>query len=285
VVDISRREREAGCNEEAIETEAERLFPGGGRRYANMLPASRFALVVAVRHDGPELSSPAFVYACLGWQGSEYRFAMRPESIGSQSWIDGALHTLVARASAPAARVNKVRLGEVMFSVSTETWMVPEVAPGATIRLTCRMPTCQEPGHVAVLSVRSPAVPCPAIQDHELVDGSETVIGTLTSEAPDGLDFTIATTHLGCRNNVPPHLRACAVHNSTTAARITWRVSGRQAACRRAFKGRRGRMTSTAAASLLGVTARSQPRRRATLVGGLAATIRAYRRSGDEAAP
>jgi hypothetical protein len=213
VVDISRREGEDGCTLEAMAAEAERLFPEGERAYANMLPAGRFGLVLAVRHDGPELSSPAFVTGCVAWQGSEYRFAMRPESIGSQSWIDGALHYLVAQASAPAARVEQVRLGEVVFPVSTETWRIAEAVPDETVRLSCRMPTCREPGFSAALSVRTPAEPCPAAADLELGYGSETVIGTLASEAPDGIDFTTATTHLGCRNYVPPRFEACAVLN------------------------------------------------------------------------
>jgi hypothetical protein len=91
VIDISRREGEDGCTKEAVAAEAERLFPRGERHYANTMPAGRFAIALAVRHDGPELSSPAFAYGCVPWQGSEYRFAMRPETVGSQAWIEGAL--------------------------------------------------------------------------------------------------------------------------------------------------------------------------------------------------
>jgi hypothetical protein len=226
VIDIGRREGEDGCTKEAMAAEAERLFPRGERAYANVVPAGRFGLVLAVRHDGPELSSPAFVTGCLAWQGSEYRFAMRPGSIGSQSWIDGALHYLVAQATAPAARVEEVRLGEVVFPVSTETWTVAEVPPGETVRLSCRMPTCRERGMAAFLSVRSPAEPCPTPEELELGYGSETVIGTLAGEAPDGIDFTIATTHLGCRNYVPPRFEACAVINGRSYHLSTPGASG-----------------------------------------------------------
>lgn len=215
VIDISRRAGEAGCTEEAMAAEAERLFPKQGRDYANTYRVGRFALVLAERHDGPELSSPAFVHGCIAWQGSEYRFAMRPETVGSQSWIGGALHYLVSQATAPAAAVEHVRLGEVDFPVSTEVWtIVPDATPGETVWLTCRMPTCSEPDRIAALSVHSPERPCPApAEDDEPLDGTETKIGTLIKEAPDGLDFTTSTTFLGCRNYVPPRFEACAVRN------------------------------------------------------------------------
>jgi hypothetical protein len=226
VVDISRREGEDGCTKEAMAAEAERLFPRGERHYANTMRAGRFAIALAVRHDGPELSSPAFAYGCVAWQGSEYRFAMRPETVGSQAWIDGALHYLVARASAPAARVEELRLGEIVFPVSTEAWRSAEVAPGETVRLTCLMPTCDEPGLMATLSVRSPAEPCPAAQGYDVVDSGETVIGTLAGEAPDGIDFTISTTWLGCRNYVPPRFAACAVLNGRSYHLATFGAAG-----------------------------------------------------------
>jgi hypothetical protein len=111
VIDISRREGEAGCTKEAMVAEAERLFPAPGRAYANILRTERFALVLAERHTGPDLSSPAFAYGCLAWEGSEYRFAMRPETVGKQSWIGSALHYLVSRATASAAGEVHVRVG------------------------------------------------------------------------------------------------------------------------------------------------------------------------------
>lgn len=162
-------------------------------------------------HDGPDLSSPAFVHGCVAWQGSEYRFAMRPETVGTQSWIGGALHYLVSQATAPAARVEQLRVGELDFHVSTETWTISDDAAGDTVRLICRMPTCHEPGLIAALSVRSAAQPCPVPSEVDDVDGTETRISTLI--APDGLEFTISETSLGCRNYVPPSFEACTIHN------------------------------------------------------------------------
>lgn len=213
VIDISRRDGEAGCTKAAMVAEAERLFPAGQRAYANVFPAGRFALVLAERHAGPELSSPEYVHGCLAWQGSEYRFAMRPETVGTQSWVGGALHYLVSRASAPVARVEKVRLGEVDFSVSAEFWTVSGDAADGTVLLTCRMPTCPAPELAATLSVRSPPEPCSGEAGLQPIDMGETRVETLAAEAPGGLDFTITETYLGCRNYVPPHFAACAVHN------------------------------------------------------------------------
>ncbi len=213
MVDISRRDGEAGCTKEAMTAEAERLFPVGERAYVNMLRAGRFALLLAMRHDGPELSSPEFAYGCIAWQGHEYRFAMRPETVGAQSWIGGALHYLVSQATAPDARVEKISLGEIDFHVSTEAWLLPEHVTGQGVWLTCRMPTCHEPGHVAVLSVRAPQEPCPGpASDMEAIDGTETRITMLEADAPDGLSFTVSETFLGCRNYVPPQFEACSVH-------------------------------------------------------------------------
>lgn len=214
VIDISRREGEAGCTKEAMVAEAERLFPVDRRAYANMLSTGRFALVLAERHDGPNLSSPEFAYGCLAWQGGEYRFAMRPETVGTQSGIGGALHYLVSQATAPDARVEQVRIGDVDFHVSTEAWTIADAMAGDTLWLTCRMPTCREPGWVAGLTVRSPEQPCPGpVDEIEVIDGTETRITTLAAEAPDGLSFTISETFLGCRNYVPPRFAACSVHN------------------------------------------------------------------------
>jgi len=213
VIDISRRDGEAGCTREAMVAEAERLFPAPRRAYANILRTGRFALVLAERNAGPDLSSPTFAYGCLAWEGSEYRFAMRPETVGKQSWIGGALHYLISRATAPAAREAEVRVGDVSFRASTEVWSIADDEPGETIRLSCRMPTCYEPGQVVELSVRSPEQPCPAVpKDNDGFDSSETTIVTLTSEVPDGLDFIVSSTYLGCRNYVPPLLAACSVH-------------------------------------------------------------------------
>ena len=214
VIDIGRRDGEAGCTRKAMMAEAERLFPIQGRAYANIFPAGRFALVLAERHAGPTLSSPQYVHGCLAWQGSEYRFAMRPETIGSQSWIGGALHHLVGQATAPAAPVERVRLGEVDFPVSTEIWTIEHDTGGNAIRLTCRMPTCAEPGLTAMLSVRRPQQRCPTADDGGgMLDGTDTRIEILTPDAPDGLEITTSETFLGCRNYMPPGLQACALHN------------------------------------------------------------------------
>lgn len=213
VVDISRRDGEDGCTLAAMRAEVERLFPTRERAYGNILRTGRFALVLAEAHDGPTLSSPGFAYGCLAWQGSEYRFAMRPETVGTQSWIGGALHYLVSQATAPAARIERIRLGEADFHVSTEFWTFQQDETGDVLRLTCRMPACHEPGKTAILSAHSPPQACPArSMQQEDLDWTRVRIDTLPADAPGGLDVTVTTTMLGCRNYVPPHVEACAVH-------------------------------------------------------------------------
>lgn len=220
VVDISRRDRESGCTKEAMGAEAERLFPVEGRFYQNVIPVGRFALALAIRHDGPDLSSPEYAYGCLAWQGDEYRFAMRPETVGNQSSIGGALIYLVSRATAPEAPMTQLRVGEVTFSLSTEAWLISYRKPesdeaGETAWITCRMPTCEEPGLKAVLSVHPADTPCPSAPiGNEYYYGGGPKLGTIQKESPDGLDFITAEFWLGCRNYVPPRFAACTVHNS-----------------------------------------------------------------------
>lgn len=214
VLDITRREGEAGCTEEEMRAEAERLFPVQGRAYANILSLGRFALVLAERHDGPELSSPEFAYGCLVWQDYEYRFATRPETVGSQSWIGGALAYLVSRATAPEAPVRQIRIGDITFALSTEQWRISHGEADGTVWLDCRMPTCGAPNLRASITVRDPAVPCPSpLLGNELQYEGNAILGTMPKEMPDGLDFTTATFHLGCRNYVAPRFTACTVHD------------------------------------------------------------------------
>ncbi|MEQ1943114.1 hypothetical protein ABMA32_11925 [Mesorhizobium sp. VNQ89] len=218
MIDISRIVGDGGCTKEAMIAEAARLFPGAGRAYANIVRAGRFALVLAEAHDGPDLSSPQYAHACLGWQGYEYRFAMRPETVGTQSWIGGALHYLVSQATAPEAPLTQLRIGDVTFSLSNEVWKVGPVAAtadgsGETVLLTCRMPTCEEPSLTAALSVAQTDQPCPSPPtDVEFAYGGEAKNGEVLKETPEGLHFVTSEIWLGCRNFVPPRFAACGVH-------------------------------------------------------------------------
>lgn len=217
-LDITRIEGEDGCTKEAMSAEAAHLFPGAGRTYANIVRAGRFALVQAEAHDGPDLSSPQYTYGCLAWQGHEYRFAMRPETIGTQSWIGGALHYLVSQATAPEVPLERLSIGDVTFSLSTETWKIAHVdenpdGSGETALLTCRMPTCREPNLMAALSVTPADAPCPSPPTaSEFAYGGEAKHGEILKETPDGLDFTTTEVWLGCRNFVPPRFAACTIH-------------------------------------------------------------------------
>ncbi len=218
-LDITRIEGEGGCTKEAMSAEAARLFPGAGRAYANIVRAGRFALVLAESHDGPDLSSPQYAHACLAWQGYEYRFAMRPETIGTQSWIGGALHYLVSQATAPEAPFEQVRIGDVAFRLSTEVWKITHVDENPngsrkTALLTCRMPACSEPDLTASLSVVPASTQCPTAPiDVEFAFEGEAKHGEVLKEAPDGLDFITAEVWLGCRNFVPPRFSACGIHD------------------------------------------------------------------------
>lgn len=217
-LDINQIDGEDSCTKDAMTAEAQRLFPGAQRAYANIVRAGRFALVLAESHDGPDLSSPQYAHACLAWQGHEYRFVMRPETIGTQSWIGGALHYLVSRATAPEAPVEELRIGHVTFGLSTEIWKIADVDQNPDSRdtalLTCRMPSCDEPNLMAALSVVPADTPCPSpLTTNEFAYGGEARHGEVPKEAPDGLSFTTTEIWLGCRNFVPPRFSACGIHD------------------------------------------------------------------------
>jgi len=113
----------------------------------------------------------------------------------------------VSRASAGEPRVETVRLGDVAFAISTETWLPPAERGGDSVLLTCRIPACEERGRVLALSVH--AGPCPdAARDRQ-------DMGTIEppSATQDGLAFRLSRTFTGCRNYVPPEFHACAAHN------------------------------------------------------------------------
>lgn len=214
-LDVTLHDGEAGCTEEAMKSAAERLLPYPGRAYVNTLRAGRFGLVMAERHLGPELSSPAYVHACVPWQGKEYRFAMRPETVGTQAWIGGALHYLVYLATAPAAPVETLAAGDATFDIPTEIWRIAEIASGESWLLSCRVPACDEPGIFATLSVASPARKCGSADEAlDLIEnlGGDRIVSEQAGSDPQSLRFTVTTTYLGCRNYVPPRISACAVH-------------------------------------------------------------------------
>lgn len=214
-LDVTLHDGEDNCTEEAMRSAAERLWPYPGRAYVNTLRAGRFGLVMAERHLGPELSSPAYVHACVPWQGKEYRFAMRPDTVGTQAWIGGALHYLVHLATAPAARVDTLHAGDAAFVVPTEIWRVSEFVPGESWLLSCRVPACDKPGIFVTLSVASPARESRDMVDSDdLVQdlGGDRVVTELAGSDPRSLRFAVTTTYLGCRNYVPPRISACAVH-------------------------------------------------------------------------
>ena len=215
VIDISLRDGEDGCTEDGMKRAAERLLPYPGRAYVNTLRAGRFGLVMAERHLGPELSSPAYAHACVPWQGKEYRFAMRPETVGAQSWIGGALHYLVYLATAPPAPVETLTAADVAFDIPTETWRLAEIAPGERWLLSCRVPVCDKPGIFVSLSVKSPARACNDTDEPlDFIEnlGGDRIASEVSGANPESLRFAVTTVHLGCRNYVPPRISACAAH-------------------------------------------------------------------------
>jgi hypothetical protein len=216
VIDISQRPSAGACTKEFAGEMAQRLFPQADRHAVNTLAAGPFALVLSQSRRGPLLGVPSYVFGCLDWQGRDYRFAMRPDTVGDRSWAGGALHHLVSSATAPAARVERLTVGAMTLDVPTDVWDLEMLVPARVARLACRPPTCRDDGAFLVVSALAvdepPLEPVPPGMDRPAWD---TRTESFTGEGLDAPTFTVTTTHSSCRNAVPPEIVATVRHGDT----------------------------------------------------------------------
>lgn len=234
VIDISERPSEGGCTKDFVRETAQRLFPGTDRHAVNTLAAGRFGLVLSQSRLGPNFDVPSYVFACLDWQGTDYRFAMRPETVGENSWTGGALHYLVSRASAPPARIERVRLGAMTLEIRTDVWDITTVRPNQSAMLICRPPTCHDRPFV-IVSASSGIEPQAAIPPFGRGwRDSRTEI--YRGDHSDAVTFSVTTTFSPCRNYVPPEVVAAAHHGGMTYRISTPALTGCRSA--RAVSGR-----------------------------------------------
>jgi len=223
VFDFSVRDTDGECGKEAVERAAEQMFPAADRHPVNIVPAGRFGLVKAESRFGSDLSAPTYVYACLDWQGREYRFAMRAETVGRTSWAGGALHYLVSRATAPPARIATLRLRDLEIPDSTEIWRATELVPGESYMLSCVPPTCSGHGGFVTVSAKPATAGCePEASGLSL---PQAILTPLNSEADAPL-FTVTTVHSPCRNYVPPKRSACLWHDGVAYRIATGGLGG-----------------------------------------------------------
>ena len=231
VFDVSVRDASGECSEETVRHTAELMFPAADRHPVNIVPAGRFGLVKAESRYGPDLQSPTYVYACLDWQEREYRFAMRPETVGRRSWAGGALHYLVSRATAPPALVKVLRLGELEIPYASDVWRATEIEPQQSYILSCLPPVCHGHGAFVTVSAAPSIVGCDTNPVSAGWPISEAIVTSIHTGRPDVLPFSIATSHSPCRNYVPPKRSACLWHNG-----ITYRIgTPGPAGCRSSF--------------------------------------------------
>lgn len=221
VIDISRRPSEGACTRQFVFATAQEKFPQADRHAVNTLAAGRFGLVLAASRRGPDFGVPTYVFACLDWQGIDYRFAMRPETVGETSWTGGALHYLVSRASAPPPLVDRLKIGAMTLAIPTDVWTIAALVPARVAMLTCRPPTCPDSGPGLIVSAtaegETPDEP-PSIETDRWSGRIRTDV--FTGPDPDALTFTIETTHSPCRNYVPPQVVA-----SVRQGGITYRIA------------------------------------------------------------
>jgi hypothetical protein len=212
VFDVSVRDAHGECTKDSVRATAERLFPTK-RHAVNVLPAERFGLVMAESRNGAALRSPTYVHACLDWQDREYRFAMRPETVGETSWAGGALHYLVSRATAPPAKTGMLRLRALELPYPTDIWRASEMAPGQSYRLACLPPTCRGEGEFVTVVAEPSEVGCTFDRlDVEGWDYVDTEVTPMVSDRPNAPAFSFGITHSPCRNWVPSRRVACAWH-------------------------------------------------------------------------
>jgi hypothetical protein len=213
VFDFSVHDGAGRCDKDSVLQAAERLFPTADRHPVNLFPAGRFGLVMAESWFGPDFRSPRYVVACLDWQDREYRFTMRPETVGETTWAGGALAYLVSRATTPPPPIGLLRLGALELPYPTEIWRASEMGPGQSYRLSCLAPTCRGEGEVVMVVAEPDDVGCKF--DGPDTNGwhhSDTEVTPLVTAELDALDFSIGRTHSPCRNYVPPRRVACAWH-------------------------------------------------------------------------
>lgn len=223
VFDFSVRDTDGECGKEAVERAAEQMFPAADRHPVNIVPAGRFGLVKAESRFGSDLSAPTYVYACLDWQGREYRFATRAETVGRTSWAGGALHYLVSRATAPPARIATLRLRDLEIPYSTETWRATELVRGESYMLSCVPPTCS--GHGGFVNVSAKPATAGCEPEASGLSLPQAILTPLNSEADAPL-FTVTTVHSPCRNYVPPKRSACLWHDGVTYRIATGGLGG-----------------------------------------------------------
>ncbi|QDZ00965.1 hypothetical protein FQ775_11555 [Nitratireductor mangrovi] len=234
VIDISQRPSEGGCTKDFVRETARRMFPWTDRHAVNTLAAGRFGLVLSQSRLGPNFDVPSYVFACLDWQGTDYRFAIRPETVGEISWTGGALHYLVSRASAPPARIERVRLGAMTLEIRTNVWDIATVRPNESAMLICRPPTCHDRPFV-IVSASSGIEPQAAIPPFGRGwRDSRTEI--YRGDHSDAVTFSVTTTFSPCRNYVPPEVVAAAHHGGMTYRISTPALTGCRSA--RAVSGR-----------------------------------------------
>lgn len=220
VFDFSVRDVYGECHKESVAETAKRLFPAADRHPVNVYPVGRFGLVMAESWRGPDFGAPRYVFACLDWQDREYRFTMRPQTVGDTTWAGGALLYLLSGATAPPARVGVLKLQGLELPYSTDRWRPAEMAPGQSYWLSCLPPACNEEGSFVTVSAEPTEVGCEFNSPNGDWPHSETTVTPMATDDPAAPEFSIGVTGSPCRNYVPPRRVACAWHEGI-AYRIT----------------------------------------------------------------
>ena len=220
VFDFTVRDGSGACTRDAVRETTEKLFASARGPAVNIMPLGRFGLIQAESWAGESYTAPRHVYACLEWQGRDYRFAMRPETVGQTSWSGGALMHLLWHVTAPPADVGVLKLRDMELRYPTDRFRMQEMVPGQSVFVHCLVPTCRDEGEFLSVSAGPSETGCRFDILNTDWPEAEVEVTPLPQAAPDAPAFSLGLTHSPCRNYVPPRRLACAWHDG-----ILYRIS------------------------------------------------------------
>lgn len=217
------------CDKEEVRLGAEAAFPFADRHPVNIYAVGELALVMAQSRDGPDLSVPTAVLACITRGGKIYRFTSGagvpyPRDTGS------VMLRLALALTPPPPRTQEIRIGAIRLSAGDDRWDPLVINPGKGAMLECLPPTCSDWGLHVGASVADEEIDCFSEQAEDRLglgfyrQIEERVVG----EPGRTLTFRIGTFGTMCRNWTPPLVVACAVHGGRTYRLSTPRPTGCQ---------------------------------------------------------
>lgn len=218
-LELAARDDDGYCGTAEAAAEAKRRFAGIERVGANAHVENGTPYVLAFARDGALLDDPVAVYLCMTRNGVTYSLATIPGPGGLPAYSHAAdAVKLVAGMKLPDGEPRQAALGGVEIRYTADRWR-ETAREENSITFECLPPTCRGYGRTAaaVTLAESPAATggdlCARLAESEAGGFREADSAfPRTVRGAGGIGFRVWTLHSGCRNYVPPHYLACAVH-------------------------------------------------------------------------